>query len=106
MKYFELIASFFARPGIPRSACLAAAMAITAKELIARNVRLRAPNLFEPDLTCGSCFINCPPTGRSRLFDAVQDLQGVHFVLASGPFRRLVLRVAIIAGNRGSFISR
>lgn len=89
MNFLNMIASLFARPGITRGASLAAAMAVTAKELVEKKVRLSAPSQFEPDLTCGICLICCPLLGRTRLLDAVQDHTKTNLIFVSGPFRRL-----------------
>ena len=73
MNYFDLTASFFARPRLPHGACVAAALASAARHLAKKHLCLRAPSFFEPDLSSALPFV-CPlEVGRTRLLDSVED---------------------------------
>ena len=73
MNYYDVTASFFARPRLPHGACVAAALATAARHLAKKRLCLRATSFFEPDLSSALPFV-CPlEVGRTRLLDSVED---------------------------------
>jgi len=72
MNYFNIVAAPYIRPGLSLEASIAAAIASTAKELVEHRIQLKAPPLFEPDLTAGLCFVSNLKLGGSRLLSTLE----------------------------------